>query len=66
MCSLSHIVALLPDGAKPQLEPFLGLRVGANDAVLLISFKVNSSLFESISLASIVSQAYHTVLVHPD
>ena len=66
MCSLSHIAALLPEGAKSQLEPFLGLRVGANDAVLLISFKVISSLSESFSLASIVSQAYYNVLVLPD
>jgi hypothetical protein len=63
VCSLSHIVTLLPEGAKPHFEPFFGLRVGANDAVLLISFKVISLLFESISLASIVSQAYYTVLV---
>jgi hypothetical protein len=64
--SLCHIDALLPEKAKPRLEQFLGLTVGANAADLLISFKVISSLSENISLASIAWQAYYSVLVLPD
>jgi hypothetical protein len=66
VCSLCHIAALPPKGAKPLLEQFLGLMVGANDADLLISFKVISSLSENISFASIAWQAYYSVPVLPD
>jgi hypothetical protein len=66
VCSLCHIAALPPEVAKPLLEQFSELTVGANDADLLISLKVISSLYENISFASIAWQAYYSVPVLPD